>query len=56
MPSKMRHELLINANALNFITSVGIAPHPPLSPAGRGEGEGPIVKKLNAFVLDSFCS
>ena len=41
----------INTNALNFITSVGIAPHPPLSPVGRGEGEGPIVKKLNAFVL-----
>ena len=29
-----------NTNALNFITSVGIAPHLPLSPAGRGEGEG----------------
>jgi len=47
MPSKMRHGLLINANALNFITSVGIAPHPPLSPAGRGEGDMRNLADLN---------
>jgi hypothetical protein len=33
------------------------APHPPLSPEERGEGEGAIllsVMTLNAFVLESF--
>jgi hypothetical protein len=31
---------MININALNPITVKGMSPHPPLSPAGRGEGEG----------------
>jgi hypothetical protein len=42
----------INTNAINLITSIGIAPHPiPLPSGERDRVRGPIVKKLNAFVL-----
>jgi hypothetical protein len=43
-----------NTNAINLITSVGIAPHPiPLPSGGEGRVRGSLVKKLNAFVLIS---
>ena len=50
------HEAIVdltNTNALNFITSVGIAPHPPLSPAGRGEGEGAHCQKTKRVCIKS---
>jgi hypothetical protein len=43
---------VINTNAINLITSIGVAPLTLPSPQ-RGEGRvrGLIVKKLNAFAL-----
>ena len=41
-----------NTNALSLITPKGATPHPiPLPDGGEGRVRGPLVKKLNAFVL-----